>query len=54
MAMVGNVKKVISEKIVSLLHPHVDVPTVGLLVLRKVLSLDGQLCLRDCKNAAFL
>ena len=51
MATVGNVKIVISEKIVLLLHPHVDVPTVWLLCN---LSLDGQLCLRDSKNAAFL
>ena len=50
MAMVGNVKIVISEKIVLLLHPNVDVPTVRLL---RNLSLDGQLCLRDSKNAAF-
>ena len=51
MATVGNVKIFISEKIVLLLYPHVDVPTVWLL---RNLSLDGQLCLRDSKNAEFL
>ena len=51
MATVGNVKIVLSEKIVLLLHPHVDVRTVWLL---RNLSLDGQLCLRDSKNAEFL
>ena len=50
MATVGNVKIVISENIVLVLHPHVDVLTVWLL---RNLSLDGQLCLRDCKNSAF-
>ena len=50
MAMVGNVKVVLSEKIVLLLHPHVDVRTIWLL---RNLSLDGQLCLRDSKNSAF-
>ena len=52
MATVGNVKMVLSENIVLglLLHPHVDVPTVWLL---PNLSLDGQLCPRDSKNAAF-
>ena len=49
--MVGKVKIVISEKTVLLFHPHVDVPTIWLL---RNLSLDGQLCLRDSKNAAFL
>ena len=47
MAKVGNVKIVLSEKIVLLLHPHVDV------WLLRNLSLDGQLCVRDSKNAAF-
>ena len=51
MATVGNVKIDISEKIILLLHPHVDVPAVWLL---RNLSLDGQLCLHDSKNAAFL
>ena len=51
MATVGYVKIVTSQKIVLLLHPHVDVPTVWML---RNLSLDGQLCLRDSKNAAFL
>ena len=51
MATVGNVKIVLSEKIVLLLHPHVDVRTVWLL---SILSLDGQLCLRDSNYAAFL
>ena len=51
MATVGNVKIVLSEKIVLLSHPHVEVRTVWLL---RNLSLDGQLCLRDSKNAAFL
>ena len=51
MATVGNVKIVLSEKIVLLLHPHVDVRTVWLL---GNLSLHGQLCLRDSKNAVFL
>ena len=46
---VGNVKIVISQKIVLFLHPHVDVP-YSLVVT----SLDGELCLRDVKNAAFL
>ena len=50
MATVGTVNIVISEKIVLLLHPHVDVPTVWLL---HNLSLDGHLCLRDSKNAVF-
>ena len=51
MATVGNVKIVLSEKIVFVLHPHVDVRTVWLLCNS---SLDGQLCLCDGKNAAFL
>ena len=51
MATVGNVKIILSEKIVLLLHPHVDVHTVCLL---RNLSLDGQLCLHDSKNAEFL
>ena len=53
MATVGNVNIVISEKIVGLLllHPQVDVRTNWLL---RNLSLDGQLCLRDSKNAASL
>ena len=51
MAAVGNVNIVISEKIALMLHPHVDVRTVWLF---RNLSLDGQLCLRDSKNAAFL
>ena len=49
MATVGNVKIVICEKIVLVLHPHVDVRTVWLL---HNLSLDDQLCLRDSKNVA--
>ena len=51
-SMVGNVKIVLSEKIVLLLHRHVDV-LFHLRLLRN-LSLDGELCLRDGKNAAFL
>ena len=51
MATVGNVNIVISEKIVLLLHSHVDVRTVWLL---RNLSLDGELCLLDSKNDAFL
>ena len=51
MATVGNVKIVLSEKIVLVLHPHVDVCTVWLL---RNLSLDDQLFLRDSKNVAFL
>ena len=53
MATVGNGKIVISENIVIVLHPHVDVRTVWLLCN---LSLDGQFCLRDTdsKNAALL
>ena len=49
MAMVGNVKIVLSENIVLLLHPREDVCTVWLLCN---LSLGGQMC--DSKNAAFL
>ena len=51
MATVRNVKIVLSEKIVLVLPPHVDVRTVWLL---RNLSLDDQLCLRDSKNVAFL
>ena len=51
MATVGNVNIVLSEKTVLLLHPHGEVRTVWLL---RNLSLDGKLCLRDSKNAAFL
>ena len=51
MATVGNVNIVLSEKIVLVLHPHVDVRTVWL--LRNLCS-DDQLCLRDSKNVAFL
>ena len=54
-AMVGNVKIVLSEKwIVLLLHPHVDVPYSSWLLHIINLSLDGELCLRDGKNAAFV
>ena len=55
MATVGNVKIVISEKIVLLLHPHVDVRTVWLF---RNISLDGKLCVslavagkHDCKTS---
>ena len=48
---VGTMKIALSENIVLLLLPHVDIPTVCLL---SNLSLDGELCLRDGKNAAFL
>ena len=41
------------ENIVSLLHPHVDVRFRIVWLLRH-LSLDGELCLRDGKNDAFL
>ena len=51
MVTVGNVKIVLSENILLLLHPHVDVRAVWLL---RNLCLDGQLCLRDSKNTAFL
>ena len=51
MATVGNVKIVLSEKIVSLMHAYVDVRTVWLL---RNLSLDCQMSLRDSKNAVFL
>ena len=44
---------VLSEKIALLLHPHVDVPFRTVWLLRN-LSLDGELCLCDDKNAAFL
>ena len=47
---VGKVKRDLSENIVSLLRPHADVP-YSLVVSN--LSLDGELCLRDDKNAAF-
>ena len=48
---VGNLRIVLSEKILLLLHPHVDVSNS--LVVHN-LSLDGDLCLRDGKNVAFL
>ena len=51
MPTVGNVKIVLCEKIVLVLHPHVDIRTVWLL---RNLSLDDQLFLRDSKNVAFL
>ena len=51
MAMVGNVKIALPENIALLLHPHVDVPGVWSLCN---LTLEGKLCLRDDKNAAFV
>ena len=51
-AMAGNFKIAHSEKIALLLHRHVDVPCS--LVVTYNLSLDGKLCLRDDKNAAFV
>ena len=51
MATVGNVNIVLSENIVLVLHPHVDVYTVWLL---RNLSLDDQLGLCDSKNVSFL
>ena len=50
-AMVGNVKIALPEKIAFMLHRHVDVPCSLLL---HNLTLDGKLCLRDDKNAAFV
>ena len=47
---VGNVKIALSENIALLLHPPGDVPC-SLVV---TLTLDGKLCLRDDKNAAFV
>ena len=42
-----------SEKIVLLLHPHVDVAYSLVENLLRNLSLDGELCVCDDKNAAF-
>ena len=47
---VGNVNIALSEKVVLLLHAHVDFPVW---LLRR-LSLDGKLCLRDDNDAAFV
>ena len=53
--MVGNVKIVLSEKIVLLWHPHVEFMAATCTVcLLLNLSFDGELCLRDGKNVAFL
>ena len=46
--MAGNLKIALSEKIALLLHRHVDVPC------SLVVTLDGKLCVRDDKNAAFV
>ena len=51
MKTVGNVKIALPENIALLLHPHVDIPWS--FVLRN-LPLDGKLCIRDDKNAAFV
>ena len=47
---VRNVRILLSEKIVLFLHPRVDVPYSLVLTF----SLDGKLCLRGGKNAAFV
>ena len=44
----GNLKIALSEKIALLLHRHVNV------LCSLVVTLDGKLCLRDDKNAAFV
>ena len=47
---IGNVKIALSEKIALLLHRH----TFRAVWLLHNLTLDGKLCLRDGKNAAFV
>ena len=51
---VRNVKIALFENIVLLFHPHVDVPYTTTVWLLRNLSLDGELCLRDGKNVAFV
>ena len=52
--MVGNVKIALSEKIAILLHPRVDVPYSLVVKMYINLTLGGNLCHRDDKNAAFV
>ena len=54
MVTVGNVNIVIYEKIVLVLHPHVDVRTVWYVRHSLEFGLDDQFCLRDSKNVAFV
>ena len=51
---VRNLKIDLSENIVLLLHPRVNVPYSRTSWLLRNLSLDGEVCLRNDKNVAFL